>query len=325
MVTTDQQYSYELLLSDIESLQKDFPGYFQRSGLGLSVLGRDMPLLTIGNPQRASTIIWVDASIHAREYMTSQIVMLSFQYLLEQLDSKPASASGESSSFRWENGIMQPAIPVSQTMQLNSSAVCFYIAPMLNPDGVNLSRFGLDSVSEQWRHKELIAMNNGSRDFTYWKANINGVDLNSNFPAYWKEKDTGVYKPGPSGYKGTAPLSQPETKHVAFFLRRRMEKSISYHAQGAEIYWYFRQEEPLLRENLQFAETLEGLTRYRLMPKSESLSGAGLRDYQIDQFKRSALTVEIGPVTGPAPMPLRDLNTINRRNRTTLHYLWTHP
>ncbi|MDL2289598.1 hypothetical protein LJB83_02420 [Clostridia bacterium OttesenSCG-928-F22] len=322
MVTTNKQYSYDILLSDIADLQQRYPNCLHRSILGKSVLGRDIPLLTLGKPS-AKTVIWIDAGIHAREYMSCQIVMLALEYLLQR-ENGEVWPYNTSNTYIWQNGQMRLREASKEAACPPDTGVCFYIAPMLNPDGVELARFGLDSVADRSRHNALLRMNDQRRDFTYWKANINGVDLNSNFPAYWQQKDTGVTSPGPQGYKGPFPVSEAETKSIVAFLQHRMDKSISYHAQGAEIYWYFRQEEPYLTRNLQFGETLQGLTQYALMPREDSLSGAGLRDYQIYNYKRLGLTVEIGPASTNAPMPLSDLPAINGRNKKTLWYLWHH-
>lgn len=290
MVTVDEQYSYDVLMQDIAALQERYTQFMRVETLGYSVLGREIPLLILGN-DNATKQVWVDGSIHGREYMTSQVVMMQVAWLLQ--------ISEEAGTFVWPN-------------------VQYHIVPMLNPDGVELSRFGLSSVDDLQKREELLAINGGSEDFTRYKANANGVDLNSNFPAYWEEKDTGVYAPAPEGFKGYAPLSQPETQAVARYIQRRLDASVSYHAVGAEIYWYFYQTGDRLERDRAVAIAVGNITDYRLMPEQDSLSGAGLRDYQILDFQRIGLTIEIGPTTTPAPPPLSDLDVIWQRNRDVL-------
>ena len=61
----------------------------------------------------------------------------------------------------------------------------------------------------------------GSTDFSGWKANIRGVDLNNQFPANWEiEKERKEPKsPAPRDYPGDAPLTEPETKAMASLAR----------------------------------------------------------------------------------------------------------
>lgn len=290
MVTVNEQYSYDILMRDIEALQARYPQFIRVETLGYSVLGREIPILILGN-DNATKQVWVDGAIHGREYMTSQVVMMQVERLLQ--------ISKEAGTFVWPN-------------------VQYHIAPMLNPDGVELSRFGLSSVADPARKLEILAINRGSEDFTRYKANANGVDLNSNFPAYWEQKDTGVYAPAPEGFKGYAPLSQPETQAVAQYIQRRLDASVSYHAVGAEIYWYFYQTGDALERDRAVAIAVGNITDYTLMPEEDSLSGAGLRDYQILDYGRIGLTIEIGPTTTAAPPPLSDLDVIWERNRDVL-------
>ena len=60
---------------------------------------------------------------------------------------------------------------------------------MANPDGVALQCGGIGQFSKKWQ-KKLIQMNGDSSDFSMWKANALGVDINNNFtPEYVVLKD----------------------------------------------------------------------------------------------------------------------------------------
>jgi g-D-glutamyl-meso-diaminopimelate peptidase len=70
------------------------------------------------------------------------------------------------------------------------------IVPIVNPDGVSLVLNG-PPENETWRNR-VIELNNGSTDFSGWKASIRGVDLNDQFPARWElEKARNPTQPGP--------------------------------------------------------------------------------------------------------------------------------
>ena len=59
----------------------------------------------------------------------------------------------------------------------------FWLLPLMNPDGALLSSYGLDSVKSVEDKEYLLEINGGKQDFSLWKANGRGVDLNVNFAA----------------------------------------------------------------------------------------------------------------------------------------------
>ena len=61
-----------------------------------------------------------------------------------------------------------------------------WIVPLMNPDGALLSQCGLSSVADGAARERLLRIN-GGEDFSLWKANGAGVDLNVNFDADWGE------------------------------------------------------------------------------------------------------------------------------------------
>lgn len=77
----------------------------------------------------------------------------------------------------------------------NSASI--YIMPMVNPDGVNLVTGNIPASSFAYQR----ALNIASRfpDIPFpdgWKANINGVDLNLQFPAGWEQAKEIKYSQG---------------------------------------------------------------------------------------------------------------------------------
>ena len=118
------------------------------------------------------------------------------------------------------------------------------IVHMVNPDGVNLVLNGLPSINP-WNEK-VIQINHGSTDFSGWKANIRGVDLNNQFPANWEfEKGRKPKQPEPRDYPGSAPLSEPESQAMAALTRKRnFSRVLAFHTQGEVIYWGYENLEP---------------------------------------------------------------------------------
>ena len=68
-----------------------------------------------------------------------------------------------------------------------------WLIPLVNPDGALLSQKGLQSVENEEDKNRLLKWNKGE-DFSLWKANGRGVDLNVNFPARWGEGAKNVRK-----------------------------------------------------------------------------------------------------------------------------------
>jgi g-D-glutamyl-meso-diaminopimelate peptidase len=71
-----------------------------------------------------------------------------------------------------------------------------------------------------------------------WKANARGVDLNYNFAANWEGINVSLTHPSANGYKGTNPLSEPESQAIANLIQGTgFNAVINYHAMGNVIYW----------------------------------------------------------------------------------------
>ena len=87
---------------------------------------------------------------------------------------------------------------------------CIHFVPMLNPDGVTLSQYGLNGIgSEELRNRVLkIAEKEGAKDlnsyFRSWKNNLRGVNLNKNFDANWEQTVDKKGYPAKDEYKGEA-------------------------------------------------------------------------------------------------------------------------
>ena len=114
-----------------------------------------------------------------------------------------------------------------------------WLIPLVNADGALLSQVGLTSAPV-YERKKLRAVNGNSEDFSLWKANGRGVDLNVNFDADWGKGVRNVFSVGPENFVGETPFSEPESRALReFTLKIQPDYTISYHTKGEEIYWYF--------------------------------------------------------------------------------------
>lgn len=274
IVEGNQNYDYTMLLNDIRTLQTIYP-FLQNDPIGSSVLNRELPGLLIGSGQKR---VHFNASFHANEWITTPTVMTFLNdYVL---------ALTNNSSIRGVN--MLP-----QYLQTNLS-----IVPMVNPDGVELVINGLPE--NETVRTNLLKWNNGSTDFSGWKANINGVDLNDQFPAEWElERQNNPKSPGPRDYGGESPLSEPESIAMAD-LTSNMDfaRVLAFHTQGEEIYWGFQGLEP--PESEQIANEFARVSGYKPVQTIDSY--AGFKDWFIQDWRRPGFTIELGTGTNPLPI-----------------------
>ena len=196
----------------------------------------------------------------------------------------------------------------------------FWLIPLANPDGALLSEVGLDSVEKNGDKTRLIALNNGERDFSLWKANARGVDLNVNFPAKWGKGVKNTRFAGAENYVGEKPFSEPETRALKRFSEKiRPDYTLSYHTKGEEIYWYFYQSERYRLRDKKLAHVLSEVTGY---PLAEAKGSAGgYKDWCIRRLKIPAFTIETGSDLLQHPIREEGLENILTKNKNALSAL----
>lgn len=283
IVYTAHPYSYSRLMRDVEALLCRYP-FLSAETIGRSVLGKEIPVLRLGWGSRE---IHYNGAMHANEWITAPLLMRFAEQYAASVGAG-RSLCGRDAAKRFEETVL-------------------WIVPMVNPDGVDLVLNGLSSAPG--REAALLGWNNGSADFAGWKANVNGVDLNDQFPAHWEmEKERrDVPGPGPRDYTGEAPLSEPESAALAAFTRKRDFRAvIAFHTQGKEIYWNYRCYEPPESESM--ARRLGAASGYEPVKLTES--DAGYKDWFIQEFRRPGFTVEAG--FGANPLPLDQFDAIYR-------------
>ncbi|MCZ8512022.1 M14 family metallopeptidase [Paenibacillus filicis] len=268
-------YGYEELQEDLASLGRTYP-FLETDSIGESVQGRVIPVVRLGTGVRE---VHYNASFHANEWITSLLLMK----FLEELAGTFASG-GEMRE--------RPVRPLLEACSL-------WIVPMVNPDGVELVQQGISPAHPLYA--SLLEWNHGSFDFSSWKANARGVDLNDQFPAGWELERArrAVKGPGPRDYGGTHPLSEPESAAMAAFTRSRDFRLVmALHTQGREVYWNYRGFEP--EESEIIAGQLAKVSGYRAVELTDS--DAGYKDWFIETFRRPGFTIEAGFGVNPLPL-----------------------
>lgn len=298
-VETEQPYTYTDVSLDCLELAGRYPGLVAADSLCTTFDGRQVAHLLIGDVN-ASKHVLIMGAIHAREYMTSQLVMRQTIDFLEALDSGTAEYKG---------------IPLSELME----DTAIHVVPMADPDGVSISQFGLAGIqTDAARQKvlEITALDKGGSEQYYrrWKANAEGVDLNRQFDGRWKEYRDPAGHPSSDHYKGTAPLCTPEAAALAeLTLRYPFQRTISYHEQGGVVYWYFGQQGELLTLTKNFADAISAVTGYPEDANYQNLDPAGYKDWAIEKLGIPSLTIEVG--SGTCPLPASQLPDMIMRNR----------
>lgn len=194
-----------------------------------------------------------------------------------------------------------------------------WFVPLVNPDGALLSQVGLETVEKEQDREFLLAIG-GGKDFSLWKANGRGVDLNVNFAAEWGKGRKNTRIAGAENYIGEKPFSESETLALKKFTEKiRPDYTVSYHTKGEEIYWYFYQSMRTCPRDKGLALALSASTGYPLAYAKGSVGG--YKDWCIKKFKIPAFTIEAGADLFEHPLRDDGLENILERNAYALYDL----
>ncbi|PLR90767.1 M14 family zinc carboxypeptidase [Bacillus sp. T33-2] len=290
IVNPNQVYTYETMAADIALLQQNYPYLIKTEVIGNSVDGRNIYAVKVGNGQKEITI---NGSHHAREHMTTNLLM----EMIEQY----AKSYADGTSFSGYD----------TTSLLNNVSIWF--VPMVNPDGVSLVQKGHASAKNP---QYVLQLNNYSTDFSSWKANIRGVDLNRQYPADWANISGNTGRPSSQNFKGYSPLSEPEAIALYNFTRaHNFKTAVAYHSSGQILYWYFNQDSSVYNRDYNLALKYGALTGYSLVNPTSSPSGGGYTDWFIQDMRQPGFTPEISPYTYNKPVPLSNYASIWEQNK----------
>lgn len=297
VVPTDISFTYELLAICLDGLQVRYP-FIRRNTIGTTSYGRNLYSFAIGNGTKN---VAYNASHHANEWITTPILLhFAEEYLKAYITGGNIGNTSAAELFR---------------------ETTIHFVPMVNPDGVNLVTGAYDADAPEYQ--QALGISAGYPDIPFpsgWKANIDGTDINLNYPAGWENAREikfaqGFTTPAPRDYVGAAPLSAPESFAMTRFTEQgNFLLTLSYHTQGNVIYWRFLDYNP---ENaFSIGETLSAVSGYALENTPYQSGFAGYKDWYIQEFNRPGYTIEAG--IGTNPLPIRDFPEIYRANENLL-------
>lgn len=270
-------------------LRASYPFVYCRT-LTATAGGRPLPALQIG---QGDTKILLTAGHHANEYITSMLCWeLVEAYLAAVVQG--GSFGGRDAGALYHNAML-------------------YVVPMVNPDGIALVTGELSPDSAEYRAAQEIAAAYPDIPFPAgWKANLQGTDLNLNYPAGWEKARTikaalGFSGPAPRDYPGARPLDQPETAALAAFTCCiHPDVMLALHTQGRVIYPGPAETAPPSSDAL--AAAFSAASGYPVEPVPPESANAGFKDWFLQRFHRPAFTIEAG--LGENPLPQSQLPEI---------------
>jgi len=275
-----------------EGLARRYP-FVSVAPIGKSVMGRNILAAWLGT---GANEVFYNASHHGNEWITST--------LLWKFTEVYAKAFAERGAIF---GIDAEALFSTATLHL---------APMVNPDGVDLVTGELSS-GPYYQQARQIAANFPSVPFPNgWKSNIAGVDPNLQYPASWElARDIkfaqGYTRPAPRDFVGSAPLEAPEPRAIYdFTLAHNFKLTLSYHTQGEVIFWKYANLDP--PRAYKIGREFERLSGYALILTPPESANAGYKDWFIATYNRPGYTIEAG--LGVSPLPISQFDTIYRKN-----------
>lgn len=291
MVNPKKNITYGMYNYYLRVIAQLYPEFTEIEKIGESVQGRSIYALRVGNGKKE---ILMDGAIHAREHMTTNVLM-------EMIDNYTVA---------YRKGAHFAGYNVKST--LNKTKIWF--VPMMNPDGVTLVQKGINSMDSKYKSK-LKKYNHGSSNFKRWKANGRGVDLNRNFDGLWKYL---AYTPKSfMNYKGTSAFSEPEAQALKSFVQRHQFKmDLSYHSSGQIVYWFNFQKGSNYKRDLKLARNVARITGYSVVPPMFYRGSGSSADWFILNQKKPGLTIEIAPYAGYGPVPHRYWSNVWYKNKS---------
>ncbi|KRZ13344.1 Carboxypeptidase B [Trichinella zimbabwensis] len=184
-------HSYNEIQNYMRNLEKQYPHIAKVHTIGYTHENREINLLQIGRFYSSQPAIWIDAGIHAREWIAPSTALYIINYLVTRYD-------------------------YDMEVQKYVNGLTWYILPVVNPDGYEFSRSSLNPRVRLWRKNRSPANCQPFKNSFCCR----GVDLNRNFDFKWNQQG-GSQDPCQETYSGRSAFSEPETQAIERFILQR--------------------------------------------------------------------------------------------------------
>ena len=293
LVKTDVPMTSALCGQTIKELMEKYP-FIKVEKLTETAFGRPVWAMVMGEGDRH---VLYSAAHHANEWITATL-LLKFAEELSEACQTDGTVYGIKAKDLLDH-------------------VMIHLVPMVDPDGVDLVTGVIKPGTPEYDRARQIAGNFPDIPFPDgWKANLNGVDLNLQYPAGWMiarelKFSQGFDRPAPRDYVGRAPLNQKESRALADYAEEvDPDLVLAYHTQGKVIYWQFRDYQVPGAKLL--GEEFARLSGYTLADVPYESSFAGYKDWFIQKFRRPGYTIEAGQ--GQNPLSIEQFDEIYQDN-----------
>lgn len=276
------------LMAQIEALQEGKNAHV--SVLGESLLGKTIPLISLGNGSRC--VLFVGAH-RGTDWIVSAVLMDFVCDYLRALSAK-----------KTEYGC--PMEYLFETRRI-------LILPMLNPDGVE---YVLHGPGAQNPLRERVLRINGakSEELSHWQGNARGVLLERNYSTSFLPPSSKAME---TDYGGEYPESEPETAALSGLLRMcgdHLLGAVSLGTQGERIVCSCA--DHLTAKTMAAGRTLSRLTGYRLLGPEGGREQGGFAAFCTAALHRPAYEIKCGK--GEIPLPPSDRALIYAKLRRAL-------
>ena len=253
MLELSSPMDYELMMRYIDILCDRY-NFLSMNYIGESILGRGIPMLTLGNGKKQ--VVYV-GTFSGGEHICATVLL---RFINEYCEVKKSRGRIYNYSIDY---------------LFETRRIC--VIPMLNTDGVDIC---INGVSEDNVLKErLITMNGGSR-FEDWCANGRGVSLDRNFNSDFlryraKSAEQGICSGTSCGFCGEYPESEPETGALCSNIRYSgdVKAAIALGLGGEKVYYRTEQKCPIMAKSV--AQVISRASGYKLQDDMDSEKACG--------------------------------------------------
>ncbi|KAE9419726.1 hypothetical protein Angca_005841, partial [Angiostrongylus cantonensis] len=198
----DKYHSLDEIYEEMLRLRRKNPNIISLIDIGESHENRSLLVIKISTKRRSEiekkVAFWIDAGIHAREWIAPATAM----YIVHEL------------VHGYDNGI---------SIRRILDHIDFYILPVMNPDGYEYSRL----KNRMWRKNRRPYNCKHQR---FHSGCCTGVDLNRNFDWFWSSAGSST-DPCHDTYPGLKAFSEAETVAVRDYLQaNKPEAFITLHS-----------------------------------------------------------------------------------------------